>query len=85
MNLKRIIYIVLALALVGGAVGVYMWNKPHAKVEDAEGVAITAANLCNAFAANEAQATQQYTNKVLDITGVVAEVKNNQEGKPSEK
>jgi hypothetical protein len=81
MNLKRIIYIVLALALVGGAVGVYMWNKPHAKVEDAEGVAITAANLCNAFASNEAEATRQYTNKVLDISGVVTEVKDNQEGK----
>lgn len=81
MNLKRIIYIVLALALASGAIGYYMWNKPHAKVEDAEGLAVTAANLCNAFAANDAAATTMYTNKVLDVNGVVTEVKNNQDGK----
>lgn len=81
MTKKRILYLLLAAVFVGGAVGYYMWNKPHAKIENEKGLTITASQLCAAFAANEAAATAEYTSKVLDITGVVAEVKQNQEGK----
>ncbi len=82
MNRKRILYIILALVLAGAAVGYFMWNKPHKKVEDAEGVTVTATQLCKDFAQDEAKASATYAGKALEVSGVAAEIKNNQDGKP---
>ncbi|OSZ79093.1 hypothetical protein CAP35_12830 [Chitinophagaceae bacterium IBVUCB1] len=80
MNKKRILYLLLAAIFIGGAVGFYMWNKPHAKVEDMKGVTVNAGDLCSAFANNEAAANEQYLNKALVVSGTVAEVATNQDG-----
>lgn len=80
MNIKRILYLALAALCLGGAIAYYMWNKPHAKVEDTKGLAISAADLCAAFTTDESAANTKYLNKALDVNGTVAEVVNNQDG-----
>ncbi len=80
MNKKRILYLLFAAICVGGAIGFYMWNKPHEKVEDMKGITVNAGELCTAFATNEAAANEQYLNKALVVSGTVAEASQNQDG-----
>ena len=72
-----VILIVFSTAMI---IGYRVWNKPHSKVEDAEGVKITADALSKAFAADENKANQQYLNKAIEVTGSVSEVIENQDG-----
>jgi hypothetical protein len=81
MNKKFILYLLLAGLVIGGATAYFMWNKPHQKVEDMQGLSVTASQLCKDFATDEAKANTTYTGKVLDVSGAVSEVKNNQDGK----
>ena len=78
--LKKILIAVLLLVLVGVATGIYLWNKPHKKVESASGIAITADALSKEYNANEQAANAKYLNKAIEVTGVVGEVDNNQDG-----
>lgn len=79
-TLKTLIYIVLLLAVTGAAVGYYMWNKPHAKVEDAKGIAITALALAKEYTAGEQEADKKYLNKPIEVSGTVGELEKNQDG-----
>ena len=81
---KKIIFIVLVLAAIGGAIGIYMWNKPHAKVEDAKGIQISATQLFNEYSLNEQSANDKFLSKdhdkAIEVTGVVAETEKNMDG-----
>jgi len=78
--LKKILYIILACALLGGATAVYLWNKPHKKVENAEGIKITALDLYKAYTADENKANALYLNKAIEVSGEVSEIDKNQDG-----
>ncbi len=80
MNKKRILLILLAIAIVGGIVAAWQWNKPHRKAEDEKGIAITAVDLFKEYAANEAAANAKYLNKTLDVTGEISSLDTNQDG-----
>lgn len=79
--MKKVLIIILIVAAAGLGVGMYMWNKAPAKVEDIESSAISADVLATAFTTNEQKANATYLNKVLDVSGTVAEVAKNQDGK----
>lgn len=79
--MKKILIVLLVIILAGVAVGAYLWNKPRATVEDKKSVAVAADVLAKAFTDNEQQANATYLNQVLDVTGTVAEVTRNQDGK----
>jgi len=78
--LKKILITLLILALIGGGTACYMWNKPHAKVEDAKGIAITAAALAKEYQTDEKAADAKYLNKVIEVSGTVNEIDKNQDG-----
>lgn len=78
--MKKIALIVLALVLIGGSVAYYFFNKKPAQVEDIKSEAITATSLAKAFEENEAAANKQYLNKVMDVSGTVQEISQNQDG-----
>ena len=81
MNKGKIILIVAVLAaVVGGAVGYWMWNKPHTQVEDVKGTEVSVAELTNAFAADEVKANETYLNKAIVVKGAVTEIQDNQDG-----
>lgn len=79
--MKKVLIVLLVLALAGGGIAYYMWNKPHETVEDRKALAVDAPALAAAFAANEQQANKDYVSQVLDVTGEVSEVSTNQDGK----
>lgn len=77
---KKIIIGVLLLSLIGVGTGIYLWYKPHQKVENAKGIQITAEGLSKEYAANEQQADAKYLNKAIEISGTVSELVKNQDG-----
>ncbi len=79
--MKKVLLVLLVLVLAGAGIGIYLWNKPPATVEGKKATAVTAEVLARAFTDNEQQANATYLNQVLDVTGTVAEVSKNQDGK----
>jgi hypothetical protein len=78
---KRGLLLVFLGALIAIVASVaVVWNKPPATVDDEKGLKITAKELCSAFENNEQQANTNYLNKVLTVTGRIAEVTKNQDG-----
>ena len=72
----------LALAAVAVAlVVIFVWNKPHRDVSSETGMRITAAQLQQAYAADEAAANAKYLDKTLEVSGTVAGMEKNQDGK----
>ena len=82
MSKKLQIVIIVLVLLGGGAAGAiwYVWNKPHAKVEDAKGIEVTAQALAKEYTADEKAADAKYLNKAIQVSGTVAETEKNQDG-----
>ncbi len=79
--MKKILLILLALGLICGAIGYYMYNKP---VESMSGIkadlSIAATDLYSAFETDEAKATTLYIGKVLEVQGKLLNVENSDQG-----
>ncbi len=73
--------IVLAVIAIGGIVGWTYINKPTEKVEDVKAMTTTAEDLNNSFTTNEADANKKYLKKAIEVSGTVAEISKNQDGK----
>ncbi len=82
---RKILYVFLALVIVGVATGLYMWNKPIKHPEDARKIIkIAASDLYKAYSADEGKANTLYlaknNDKALNVSGEVVEVDKNQDG-----
>lgn len=77
---KIILVVILLGGLVGGIIGYTMWNKPHTKVEDVEGLKVSVSELYSAYDTDETAANKKYLNKVVTIKGTVSEIQENQDG-----
>lgn len=82
MSKTKIIIIVIAvIGLIGAGTAIYLINKPHRTAEDEKPFANVSANdLFNEFNANESAAFEKYRDKVIQVTGVVEEVKSDASG-----
>lgn len=78
---KILLVVLLLVALTAGFAGYFMWNKPKRDVENEKGVAVSAAQLVKEFQENENEANAKYLDKAIEVTGLVAEVSKNQDGK----
>ncbi len=79
--MKKLLVIVLVIATIGGAVTFYLYNKPHRDVASEEAAhTLTADALFDAFDADEVGANALYLDKVVEVTGEVAEVTENGAG-----
>ncbi len=78
--IKKIILVVLILATIGVGTGIYMWFKPHQKVEDQTAIMVTAAKLAADYAANEKAADSTYLNKAIQVKGTVKDTETNADG-----
>src|SRR5690606_1483948 len=79
--MKKFLMVLGVLVLAALGIVVYLWNKPHKTVEGESGQKITADSLSNAFVTDEATANRAFLNNVLSVTGTVAEVTTNLDGK----
>ena len=77
--MKRILIVLGVLIVIGAIAGYMLWHKPHPKVENEKGIVIAASALHKAFSDNEKMADSLYLNKALEISGTIAEVKDNQD------
>ena len=77
---RRIGLAVGAVVAILIGVSVALWNKPHPKAEDREGIALTAEALYAAFQKNQ-PAAKTYEGDVVAVTGTVAETGTNGDGK----
>lgn len=83
-NWKKLILFGFVAALIGGSIGIYLWNKPVTSTSklDAE-LQITAAELFDAYTADETAADSNYLGKVLEVTGTLKEIRTTDNGKPA--
>ena len=76
---KYILGGILAILLIGGGTDLYMFNKKVPTLENKTPDFVVDANyLFNAFDMNETEAMSKYENKVIEVTGKVISVKNNE-------
>lgn len=79
--MKKIIIPIVVIALIGAAIGYYMYNKPVESLNNKTAdVTVTADQLLADYESDEATANGKYLGKVVQVTGKVTEV-SNQEGK----
>ncbi|MCE7922351.1 MAG: hypothetical protein DYG98_04790 [Haliscomenobacteraceae bacterium CHB4] len=72
--MKRILYFLLAIACLSGAIGYYLWNKPHENMQTAKAdMTIDATALFNEFNTDEAAANAKYLDKTIAVAGKVKE------------
>jgi hypothetical protein len=77
---KKITIILLLITAVGAFVFYKIYNKPHEDINDAEAdFFMDATALYAAFSTDETAANQQYLNKIIAVTGTVAETSTNLE------
>ena len=79
-NKKKYILVpitVILLLLVG--VGYYMYNKPAQDVEHADGKKVTAAVLYEQYSKDTVLAKKDFTQQILQVSGVVTQVSHNQQ------
>jgi len=81
--MKKIALILLALAVVGGGIGFYFFNKkvPSMAGEKSD-VAVEATKLFQAFEADENAAYAQYGGKIVTVRGTVREASSLEDGTP---
>ena len=79
--MKKFLLIALAAAAIGIAVAYYLYNKPHRDIASEEAAhTLTADALFDAYEADEAAANALYLDKVVAVSGTVAEVTQNGAG-----
>ncbi|NCU03111.1 MAG: hypothetical protein GXC73_03915 [Chitinophagaceae bacterium] len=82
--MKKRFYFLLLFLLITISISLvviyYAWNKPHEDIEHSSGIQLTATDLFRAFSEQEKQATEKYSGKVLEVTGIVSAVTVNQQG-----
>ncbi len=82
-NTKIFLLLLVLGGIVGGSIGMYLWFKPVPGIESLETeLTIPANDLFLAYEADENSANEAYLNKVIEVTGLVREVKTNEAGFP---
>ncbi len=81
MTLKRIIWVILALAVVGGFIAYKMYTKPHTEVNAMNAdFQLSAAQLFQEYSENEDAANAKYLNKVIEVEGDISVINTLQSG-----
>ncbi|NOT38581.1 MAG: hypothetical protein HOP11_14510 [Saprospiraceae bacterium] len=81
MNRKIVLLLIAGIIVALAALGYYFYNKPTASVIGMKSDFIkTASELYSEFEANEQEATQKYQNKVIEVTGVIDSIAQNENG-----
>jgi len=73
--MKKIIYILLALGLCGGAIGYTMFNKKLPSTENqSTDLKISASALLTAYEEDENKSNEMYLDKVMEVSGTVDKI-----------
>lgn len=78
--LKWALGILILVAIAAGGFAWWIFHKPHRNINTEIAVTIGTNDLLDAFKKNEKTASTEYTNKVLELTGIVKEASKNDAG-----
>ncbi len=82
--MKKYLKYILLLAVVGGAFGYYMYNKPHQNMTKAVAeMQLSATQLFTDYDNNEATANGKYLDKIMEVSGTIKEVTTDENGMTS--
>lgn len=74
--MKKLIISIIILGLIGGSIGLYMFNKKVPTLDKAKADhSLTADELFDAFDTNETTAMEKYENAIISVTGQVVSIK----------
>jgi hypothetical protein len=74
-KMKKIIYTILVLGIIGAAYGYYEWNRPVASVANKSAdITISAIDLETAYSTDEATANTKYNDKLVQVNGVIEKI-----------
>ena len=74
--MRKWIYAILVIGLIGGGIGFYQYNKPHKKILDIEpDFSISAVDIFEEYEMDEIASNAKYLDKVIQISGTVQETK----------
>ena len=76
---KYIIFFILTIIAISVAFGFYLFNKGPVNIKNARATKVDAAVLYTAFLKDSVQSKQSYTNKILEVTGMVTRLSKNQQ------
>lgn len=77
---KRIIlFSVIGIAVIGGAIGYYLYNKGPVDVKNAAGTKVAASALYQSFTKDSVQARKLYGDKIIEASGIVERISQNQQ------
>lgn len=79
---KIILFLVSGIIAIGATFAFYLYNKGPLDVKNAKGIKINAYDLYQNYYKDSLQAVKKYSNKIVEITGVVAQVTLNQQNQP---
>ncbi len=74
MNKKNLLVFGLSLVVLGLAVAVYLWNKPHRNIQSEKSSAQLSTEALKAEIAGNPVALDAYLDRVIEIKGVATEV-----------
>lgn len=78
--MKKLLYLLIIGGLIGGAIGLYLYNKPADKaVTSKVVVSTTAAQIVEDYKNDEATSNERYLNKVVAVRGTIAKINKNDE------
>ncbi len=76
MNKKKIIIGILTIGIIVAFIGYKMYNKPHVNVaETASDISLIANDILNDFTSDEDLANTKYLEKIIEVKGVISELK----------
>jgi hypothetical protein len=80
MNLKKIILGILIFGIIGAFFTYKIYNKPHVNVGEASAdLRISADKILTDFTADETRANKTYLEKIIEVTGVISDIKKERE------
>ncbi|MGI9549907.1 MAG: OB-fold protein [Aurantibacter sp.] len=72
---KSLVLVFLMVIILGLALAIYYYNKPHVDVKQSEAAyVLTAHNLISAYMQNETETDQKYSEHVLQVKGAIFEI-----------
>ncbi|HRJ28660.1 MAG TPA: hypothetical protein PLV21_07895 [Cyclobacteriaceae bacterium] len=77
---KGILWAGVVLLVIGVTTAFWLYNMPHRKANAEPFVTLKATELYKSFEANEAEANENYLDKVIEVHGIVSSVSINQQG-----
>lgn len=83
---KRVLIILIVVVAIGVCTAVYVRYKYNEKPKSVEDIAssdiikVSATDITKEYAADEPKANAKYLDKVIEISGMISEVGNNQDG-----